>query len=136
MKLPYASLQERVKAAIIDGLLIIAAMYAVSETLNSFEQVPTYVRVVFAVVLFLLYDPFFTSYYGGTIGHSYCNITVRRESDPTKKIAFPFAIVRFLAKAFLGWLSLLTVTGNEKKMAIHDYFAQSVVLSTLEEQTN
>jgi len=38
-------------------------------------------------------------------------------------------LVRFLAKVGLGWLSLLTVTGNEKKMAIHDYLAQSVVLS-------
>jgi uncharacterized RDD family membrane protein YckC len=130
----YATLPDRVKAAVIDGFLLIVAMYAISEILSSFDNVPNYVRIILAIIVFLLYDPFFTSFYGGTIGHSYSNIEVKKLSNHRDKISFPIAIVRFLAKAGLGWLSLLTVAGNEKKMAIHDHLAQSVLLSNEGEQ--
>lgn len=128
MQPTYATLPDRVKAAVIDGFLLIGAMYGISEILASFNNVPNYVRIILAVLIFLIYDPFFTSFYGGTIGHSYSNIEVKKLSDYNDKISFPIALIRFLAKAGLGWLSLLTVVGNEKKMAIHDYLAQSVVL--------
>ena len=123
----YAILPDRIKAAIIDAI-IIAAMYAVSELFNLFDIVPNVVRIVTALFLFILYDPLFTSQYGGTIGHSYSGISVKKDNDTTKNISFPFAFIRFILKAFLGWLSLLTVTGNEKKKAIHDFVANSVVL--------
>ena len=128
MKEKYAILPDRIKAAFIDGIILIAAMYATSEILSLFDNVPNLVRIVAAVILFLLYDPFFTSRYGGTIGHSYSRISVKKDTDSTKNISFPIALVRFVLKAFLGWLSLLTVTANKKKKAIHDFVANSVVL--------
>lgn len=124
----YAILPDRVKAAVIDGIILIAAMYATSEILNLFEKVPNYVRIVAAVFLFVLYDPIFTSQFGGTIGHSYSKINVKKDSDRTTNISLPAAVLRFILKASLGWLSLLTVTGNEKKKAIHDLAVNSVVL--------
>ncbi|MCB0456661.1 MAG: RDD family protein, partial [Flavobacteriaceae bacterium] len=66
--------------------------------------------------------------YGGTIGHSYSGIGVRRDDDSDKNISLPSAIVRFIIKLLLGWISLLTVTGNEKRKAIHDFIVKSVVL--------
>ena len=48
----------------------------------------------------------------------------------TKNISFPFALVRYLLKMFLGWISLLTITANDKKKAIHDFVAKSVVIET------
>ncbi len=128
MKKKYAILPDRVKAAVIDGIVIIAAMYIISEILNLFENVPNFVRIIAAIILFILYDPFFTSKYGGTIGHSYSNISVKNDSDVSKNISFPIAILRFVLKASLGWLSLLTVTSNNKKKAIHDLAVNSVVL--------
>ncbi|MEM6892421.1 MAG: RDD family protein [Bacteroidota bacterium] len=124
----YALLPDRIKAVVVDSVLVIIAMYAVSEILNGFDNVPNYVRIVIAVFLLFLYDPIFTSLYGGTIGHSYSKIKVKRDSDSTRNISFPMAIVRFLIKATLGWLSLLTVTSAEKRKAIHDLEAKSVVL--------
>lgn len=124
----YAMLPDRVKAAVIDSILLIAAMYGVSEILGLFENVPDYVKMVLAAMLFLLYDPFFTSRFGGTIGHSYSKIMVKKESDTSQNIVFFPAVLRFVLKFFLGWISLLTVTGTEKKKAIHDFAANSVVL--------
>lgn len=129
MEKNYALLPDRIKAAFIDSIVLIAAMYGASEILNLFDNVPNSVKIIIALVLFVLYDPFFTSYFGGTIGHSYSNIYVAKDSDSTKKISFPMAVLRYILKVSLGWLSLLTVTGNKEKKAIHDLAASSVVLS-------
>ena len=128
MEEKYAVLTDRVKAAVIDAIVLIAAMYGISEFLNIFEHVPDGVRIMAAVLIFLLYDPFFTSFYGATIGHSYSNICVKKDADTTKNISFPIAVVRFILKAALGWISLLTVTGNKKRKAIHDFVSTSVVV--------
>ncbi|MEM7185172.1 MAG: RDD family protein [Bacteroidota bacterium] len=130
----FASLPDRVKGAVIDGLLLIGLMYGASELLALFDGVPTFVRVIIAVIVFVLYDPIFTHLYGGTIGHSFSGIEVRRLDDQQRHLSFPKALFRFIFKASLGWLSLLTVTGNDKKQAIHDQVAGSVVYEELKEE--
>ena len=132
----YAILPSRVKAVIIDSLLLIAAMYGISELFSLLDNVSNTIKIVSFIFIFLVYDPFFTSSFGGTIGHSYSKITVRREDDPTRNISFPAAIIRYLLKVFLGWFSLLTVTGNEKKKAMHDFVAKSVVLEIPQDSGN
>lgn len=129
MQKKYALLPDRVKAAVIDGIVIVAAMYLTSEIFSLFEHVPNYVRISAAVLLSILYDPIFTSSFGGTIGHSKSNIEIKRDSDHTKNISFPAALLRFILKATLGWLSLVTSAGNEKRKAIHDLAVNSVVLN-------
>lgn len=126
----YALLPDRIKALMIDAIILIAAMYLVSEIFSAFEQVPNFVRFLAALFIFVLYDPIFTSTQGGTIGHTYSGIGVRRENDLSSNINFPMAFFRFIFKYFLGWLSLLTVTGNKEKKAIHDFIAGSVVIQT------
>ncbi len=127
-EITYANLSVRVKAAIIDSLLLIGFIIAISELFDLFEAVPDTLRMVAFIFAFILYDPLFTSIYGGTIGHSFSGIGVRSESDVEKKIPFPMALMRFLVKVLLGWISLVTITGNKKKKAIHDYVAKSVVV--------
>ncbi|WP_299322338.1 RDD family protein [uncultured Maribacter sp.] len=124
----YALLPDRIKAAVIDGILLIVAMYAVSEILSLFENVPNYVRISIAILLFLLYDPIFTSQFDGTIGHSYSKIMVKKDAITEQNINLVPALFRFLIKFSLGWVSLLTVTGNQKKKALHDLVVNSVVL--------
>lgn len=128
MEIKYAVLLSRVKAATIDSIIIVGFMFLISEILSAIETVPNYVRITLFVFIFILYDPIFTSIYGGTIGHSKAGITVRNENNPEKKISFPYALLRFLLKVTLGWISLLTVTGNEKRKAIHDFAANSIVI--------
>ena len=130
MEKKYAALQDRIKAVVIDAIVVIAAMYGASEIFNLFDAVPDYARIIAAVVILILYDPFFTSQFGGTIGHSYSKIEVKREKDLSKNIPFPSAILRFLIKSTLGWLSLLTTTSNPQKKAIHDFAVSSVVINS------
>ena len=55
-------------------------------------------------------------------------IRVKKDNDQLKNISFPYAVIRFIIKISLGWISLLTIYGNEKGTAIHDYLAKSVVV--------
>lgn len=128
MEKNYAILPDRVKAAVIDGIILIALMYATSEIFSFFNEVPQYVRISVFILIAILYDPIFTSKYGGTIGHTFSGISVKKENESTKNISFPVAIVRFILKALLGWISLLTVTMNEQRKAIHDFVAGSIVI--------
>ncbi len=124
----YPHVSDRVKAVVIDSIVLIAELVAATYIFSLFETVPDIARKIVFLFIFLLYDPIFTSLFGGTIGHMIMNIRVKRNRNEQKNILLPFAIIRFVVKAFLGWLSLLTVSGNEKRKAIHDMLAGSVVI--------
>lgn len=124
----YPGLLERVKAIMADTIAIIIFMMLVTFVFSFFTNVPDNVRMYTFIFIFVLYDPLFTSLFGRTLGHMMNNIVVRRENEPTKNINFIQALIRYAFKAFLGWISLLTVTGNEKRKAIHDFVVGSVVM--------
>jgi uncharacterized RDD family membrane protein YckC len=124
----YAGVLDRVKAIVTDSIVIVVFMFVTSYIFSLFESVPDYARITTFLFIFLLYDPLFTSVFGGTIGHMLLGIRVKRESSEQKNILFHFAVLRFIVKAFLGVISLFTVLGNAKRKAIHDYVAGSVVV--------
>ncbi len=124
----YPRVIDRVKAVMADSFLIIILMFVISYVFTLFGSVSDNARIIAFVFLFLLYDPLMTSIFGGTIGHMLVGIRVKRESDEQRNILFPTAILRFIVKASLGWISLLTVTSNKKGKAIHDILARSVVV--------
>ncbi|GAA3616735.1 RDD family protein [Flavivirga amylovorans] len=124
----YAKIFSRVKAATIDGIVIIVLMYSVTEVLNLFDEVPNYIRISVFACLFLIYEPILISFYGATVGHFFSDIMVKREGNEQRNVHFSKAIIRFICKFLLGWISLLTVSGNEKGKAIHDHVSGSVVL--------
>jgi uncharacterized RDD family membrane protein YckC len=126
--LNYPGVVERVKAIVTDSLVIIVFMFIASYVFSLFENVPDTARISAFVFIFLIYDPLFTSLFGGTIGHMFLGIRVKRESDESKNILFPLAIFRYIVKTLLGFISLLTISGNEKRRAIHDYLVGSVVV--------
>lgn len=124
----YPGLLDRVKAVMVDSVILIIFMIIVSTVFSAFENVPDAARIVAFVFIFFLYDPIFTSSFGGTIGHMIIGIRVKREKNIEKNILFPPAIIRFVIKALLGWISLITVTSNNKNKAIHDSSVGSVVV--------
>jgi uncharacterized RDD family membrane protein YckC len=124
----YPGVFDRVKAIVADGIILLVFMFAASSIFSLFETVPDFIRVFAFVFIFLLYDPLFTSFTGGTIGHRLIGIRVRKEQDETCNITFLPAVLRYIVKALLGWVSLLTISGNNKGRAIHDYVAGSVVV--------
>jgi len=124
----YPGVSVRIKAVVVDSIMLLAMMVGASYLFESFERVSDFARAAAFVFIFVLYDPLFTSILGVTIGHFVLGIRVKREMDEQKNILFPFAIIRFAVKALLGWVSLLTVSGNPKGKAIHDLVVKSIVV--------
>ncbi|SDL27576.1 Uncharacterized membrane protein YckC, RDD family [Catalinimonas alkaloidigena] len=118
----------RVKAVVLDSFVLMLLMLMVTELFSSFEAVPDLYRILAFVLIFGLYDPILTSSVGGTIGHMVFGLRVKRDNHEGKNILFPVAVVRFLVKATLGWISLVTVMGHKQGKAIHDMVARSVVV--------
>lgn len=124
----YPGVVERMKALVADTAVLIVLMYILSAVFNSFHNVPDYVRIAAFVFVFLLYDPLLTSFFGGTIGHMIVGVRVKRASDESKNINFPAALIRYVIKAILGVISLFSVLSNDKRQAIHDFAASSIIV--------
>jgi uncharacterized RDD family membrane protein YckC len=101
----YGSLIKRVKAILIDMLIIVGLGVAASTLISGIDSVPNYVKAIAFILIFILYDPLCTSFLGGTIGHFIMGLRVRRNSDESQKIYLHIAILRFLIKVFLGSIS-------------------------------
>ncbi|MEL0300720.1 MAG: RDD family protein [Flavobacteriaceae bacterium] len=124
----YPGVSDRIKAAVTDSFVMVVFMVILTITFSQFANVPDSFRIAGFVFIFLVYDPLFTSLFGGTVGHMIMNIQVKRSSNSEKNILFPFAIIRYIVKVLLGWISLLTVGSNKKHLAIHDMVVSSIVL--------
>lgn len=122
----YPSLLDRTKCITIDTIIVIGIMFAFTEILHFFDEVDNWVKMVM-FVLILMYEPLFTTF-GATIGQDKMEIRVRKASDESKKINIIQAIIRFVFKYFLGWLSFVTLFTNKKKRAIHDIISGSIVI--------
>lgn len=124
----YAGIADRVKALVMDSVVIMIFMVIVTAVFSTFEHVPDYARMIAFFLIFFLYDPFFTTTFGGTLGHRAIGIRVKREKNPSKNILFPLAIVRFMVKALLGLISLIMMSVNKKRKTIHDHVVGSIVV--------
>lgn len=124
----YPGILDRVKAMMTDGIMVLVLSLGVTYFFSLFEDVPNNAKIIAFVFIFVLYDPIFTSICGGTVGHMLIGIRVKREVNENKNVLFPLAILRFIVKVLLGFISLLTVTNTKKRKAIHDYIVGSVVI--------
>jgi len=124
----FASISDRIKAVFADSLVIIGFLISFTYFFESFEHVHENAKIIAFVFVFALYDPLMLSIFGGTIGHMVVGIRVKREKNHSKNIYFHMALLRFIIKISLGWISLLSISFNKNKKAIHDYAANSVVI--------
>ena len=126
----YGTLMNRLKAILIDALVLVGLCLIATSVFSEFKHVSDNVRMVVFIFIFLLYDPLFTCIFGATIGHLIVGLKIRRAKDNSRKLIFPMALVRFIIKGTLGFISLLTISITKKSRAIHDIVAGSVVLET------
>jgi len=127
-EIKYVGVGDRVKAVITDSVVLIGMIIGLTYVFDSFENVPESAKMIAFAFVFFLYDPLFTTFFGGTLGHLGNGLRVRRESSINEKILIHSALIRFIVKALLGWISLLTISKSEKKKAIHDSVVGSVVV--------
>jgi len=132
-KKDYPLLLDRFKAVFADSIILVILMKIITDIFSLFDNVPDISRAIAFIFIFFLYDPLFTSIFGGTIGHRINGIRVKKETDTNKNISFPMAVIRFIIKTSLGWVSMLTVPNNEKKKAIHDNLVNSIVIYKMED---
>jgi len=124
----YATISDRVKAYFLDIGVLVAMMFGTSAIFGSMDEVSENLRIAAFVFVFLLYDPLFTSIFGGTIGHLLLGIRVGRLKQPKRNVILPLALIRYSVKFLLGWVSMLSMLFNKKNRAIHDLLVGSVVL--------
>lgn len=127
MEEKYPSLVERLQSTFIDTIIIIILMVVFSNILDSFNNVPEWVRILLFAFLFVIYEPLFMTF-GCTIGNYVKGIRVRKNEDIYKKINIGQAILRYPIKLSLGWISFLTINSNLQKRAIHDLASGSVMI--------
>jgi uncharacterized RDD family membrane protein YckC len=125
----FPSLVSRIKALFVDVVIILIIFTATTLFIDSFGEIPSFVRGFILIFMLYLYDPLLTSLTGSTLGHKLMNLKVRRYDEPDRKISLGQAFGRFFIKGLLGWISFLTVTGNPRKRAIHDIASGSIMLS-------
>ncbi|MFT7157318.1 MAG: putative RDD family membrane protein YckC [Parvicella sp.] len=125
---PLPGFFERMKALVTDSIVIVILMLIIGNIFSMFESVSDTSRMIAFIFVFLLYDPIFTSLFGGTIGHLMNGIRVRRDTELDQKIIFPAALLRYIIKALLGWISFLTIQRDPKGKAIHDMAVNSMVV--------
>ena len=123
----YPSLKNRVQSTFIDTILIVILMYVFANILNKFENVPDSVRIAGFLGLWLIYEPFCMAF-GCTVGNYLSKIRVRKETDSSKRINILQAILRYIFKLPLGWISFLTIHTNQRRRAIHDFISGSVMI--------
>lgn len=128
----YATLTDRVKAGIIDIILIFALIYSVSEIILSFDSIySNSIRIISYILIFCCYEPLLVSVYGATIGQYLCKIEVKKDSYTDKNIPIHLSFLRYILKLILGWVSFLSILFSDKSKAIHDYAVSSVVVEEL-----
>jgi len=127
MNKKYTPVSIRVRAAIVDAIVFVVLMYSISLILSNFDYVSGFVRAGLFLLIFLFYEPILVSLNGATVGHFFNDIVVKREEDESRNITFLNAFKRVIIKFLLGWVSLITVNLDDKKRAIHDHAAKSIV---------
>ncbi len=122
----YPGIFDRVKASAIDSIVIVAFIGASSEILGTLDSAPNYYKMI-CVILIFLYEPIMVSLFGASIGHRMCKLKVQNAKN-SKKISIIKAIIRFLMKMILGWISLFTISNNKERKTMHDMIVDSVVI--------
>lgn len=127
MEETYPPLSDRVQSSFIDIMLVILLMFAVAGILDKVQNPPDWLKIVLFVSIWVIYEPLTTAM-GSTLGNYIKGIRVRQADNTTKRINFIQALVRYVLKIALGWISFLTIHSNAKRQAIHDMAAGSVMI--------
>ena len=111
----------------LSTLFILIMMAVFSRLLDNIQNPPDWLRAALFISLFGLYEPLCMTF-GCTLGNYIKNIRVRSRDDHSAKISILQALVRFLLKVCLGWISFLFIHSNYEKRALHDMASGSVML--------
>ena len=121
----YAGLLTRVKASLIDTLIIVLWIIFVPSIL--FKDSESSLRIFLMVFPVILYEPLMITLFGCTIGQKIFGIKVVSEKDMSKCPLY-LSFIRTITKYILGFFSFIYILFSDKKKAIHDNIANTIVI--------
>lgn len=126
-QITYPLLGDRVQSTFIDLLSMMILMIIFSSILDKYKNAPDWVTIVLFVGIWAVYEPACTAI-GCTPGNYIKRIRVRQHGDVSRRINFFQALLRYIVKIVLGWVSFLTIHSNKERRALHDLAVGSVVI--------
>lgn len=127
MNLSYATFAIRIRAALIDGLIVLLIFVALPCVFSDVFDGPNNARVFILWSPILLLEPLLVAYWGRTIGQFIHGIEVTSVGT-SGKLSLVDSFIRYYSKVFLGVFSMLYILFSAQKQAIHDKIAQTVVV--------
>lgn len=122
----FPTLLSRIQSSVIDFGVILTLIFVFSQISDSMNF-PDWLRGFALLFVFILYEPTLQTL-GGTIGNRIKGINVRKNEDLDSKINFFQAFIRFIVKVLLGWISFLTIHNDDRRRALHDMAAGTVMI--------
>jgi uncharacterized RDD family membrane protein YckC len=123
----YPRLIRRIRAMLIDTLIVILLLFAWMLALPYFPEGNVVLKVGILLLALFVLEPLLVALTGGTPGHHVMGIRVRDASMKTN-LGIVRATVRAIVKGVLGWLSFILVLVTARHQAIHDYVTSSIVV--------
>jgi uncharacterized RDD family membrane protein YckC len=123
----YSRLPRRIQAIVIDAAVLTGVLF-IAVTLGAW--MPSEVASRWVVRLGLLnlfcYEPLLTAYAGGTLGHRALNLRVV-DDGTGGNLPLSRALLRWVGKSLLGWLSFVSMAATRRHQALHDLLSASTV---------
>jgi uncharacterized RDD family membrane protein YckC len=123
----YPRLIRRVRAFLIDSVLIIIVFYTWMVSLPAFGDSHFLLKIFTLVLPIMIIEPGLVAFTGGTPGHHIMGLRIR-DASRDENIGFLRATARAIVRTFFGWLSFIFVLVTKKHQALHDYFTLTVVV--------
>jgi uncharacterized RDD family membrane protein YckC len=124
----YGSFRSRVRALLIDMIVVVVSIAALIAFAAATDGVPGTgrVAVIGMFALLFLYEPLMVWRFGGTIGHRRANLRVVDDATGGTP-GFLRAVARFVIKGFLGLPSFVTMALTRRHQAVHDTLTGTTV---------
>lgn len=91
------------------------------------DNFSTPVRLAYPILAFLALEPLMVSFTGGSPGHHMMGVAIH-DARTGSRIGVVRALIRFILRTVLGWLSLILVLTTKKHQAVHDLVCRTNVV--------
>ena len=122
----YANFSRRIQAVILDSF-ILAFLFLITAYILSTVPLHSYVKIGIISALLLFLEPLLVSFTGASLGHHAKQIRIQNAATG-KNLSIITALIRFVVKSLLGWLSVLLIFTTKRHQALHDKLVGSVVV--------
>lgn len=126
-KVLFATLPRRIKAAIIDGVVLLTLMILSPLMISMLIGRDTGANAIAMYFPPLLLEPLLISFLGFTLGQYIFGIQVIR-MDTGGKCPLLVSFLRYFVKTILGSFSMVYMLFSKKHQAIHDHLAKTLVV--------